>query len=69
MEVAKKVVAQCPDCGFTDASIDKQSFSCYPNSPSLVTYTEQDLREPHRQIVAIIAVTATIIAVYVLRNR
>ena len=32
------VTALCPDCGFTDASIDKQSFSCYPDSPSFVTY-------------------------------
>ena len=37
-EVVEKVVAQCPDCGFTDASIDKQSFSCYPESPLFVTY-------------------------------
>ena len=38
IEVVEKVVALCPDCGFTDTSIDKQSFSCYPNSPSFVTY-------------------------------
>ena len=38
MEIVKKVVDLCPDCGFTDASIDKQSFSCYPDSPSFVTY-------------------------------
>ena len=37
-EVAEKVVALCPDCGFTDVSIDKPSFSCYPDSPSFVTY-------------------------------
>ena len=37
-EVVEKVVALCPDCGFTDVSIDKPSFSCYPDSPSFVTY-------------------------------
>ena len=37
-EVVHNVVALCPDCGFTDASIDQESFSCYPNSPSYVTY-------------------------------
>ena len=37
-EVVDIVTALCPDCGFTDVSIDKQSFSCYPDSPSFVTY-------------------------------
>ena len=37
-EVIEKVAALCPECGFTDASIDKQSFSCYSQSPSFVTY-------------------------------
>ena len=37
-EVVEKVAALCPECGFTDASIDKQSFSCYSQSPSFVTY-------------------------------
>ena len=37
-EVVDIVTALCPDCGFTDASIDKQSFSCYSDSPSFVTY-------------------------------
>ena len=37
-EVVEKVVSLCPDCGFTDDSIDKPSFSCYPDSPSFVTY-------------------------------
>ena len=37
-EVVDIVTALCPDCGFTDASINKQSFSCYPDSPSFVTY-------------------------------
>ena len=32
------MVALCPECGFTVTSIDKQSFSCYPDSPSFVTY-------------------------------
>ena len=32
------MVSLCPDCGFTDAAIDKQSFSCYPDTPSFVTY-------------------------------
>ena len=37
-EVVDIVTALCPDCGFTDASIDKQCFLCYPDSPSFVTY-------------------------------
>ena len=37
-EVVEKVAALCPEGGFTDASIDKQSFSCYSQSPSFVTY-------------------------------
>ena len=34
----EKLSALCPDCGVTEAIIDKQSFSCYPESPSYVTY-------------------------------
>ena len=34
----EKLSALCPDCGVTEADIDKQSFSCYPESPSYVTY-------------------------------
>ena len=37
-EVVEKVVSLCPDCGFTDDSIGKPSFSCYPNTPAFVTY-------------------------------
>ena len=37
-EVVEKVVTLCPECGFTVTSIDKQSFLCYPDSPSFVTY-------------------------------
>ena len=37
-EVVEKVVSLCPDCGFTDDSIGKLSFSCYPNTLSFVTY-------------------------------
>lgn len=38
MEVVEKLSALCPDCGVSEADIDKQSFSCYPESPSYVTY-------------------------------
>ena len=34
----EKLSALCPDCGVSEADIDKQSFSCYPESPSYVTY-------------------------------
>ena len=34
----EKLNALCPDCGVSEADIDKQSFSCYPESPSYVTY-------------------------------
>ena len=34
----EKLSALCPDCRVTEADIDKQSFSCYPESPSYVTY-------------------------------
>ena len=37
-EVVGNIVVLCPDCSFTDAAIDQQSFSCYPDSPSFVTY-------------------------------
>ena len=33
-----KLSALCPDCGVTQAIIDKQAFLCYPESPSYVTY-------------------------------
>ena len=34
----ERLNALCPDCGVSEADIDKQSFSCYPESPSYVTY-------------------------------
>ena len=34
----EKLNTLCPDCGVSEADIDKQSFSCYPESPSYVTY-------------------------------
>ena len=34
----EKLSALCPDCGVTEAIIDKQAFLCYPESPSYVTY-------------------------------
>ena len=34
----EKLSALCPDCGVTQAIIDKQAFLCYPESPSYVTY-------------------------------
>ena len=34
----EKLSALCPDCEVSEADIDKQSFSCYPESPSYVTY-------------------------------
>ena len=34
----EKLSALCPDCGVSEADIDKQSFLCYPESPSYVTY-------------------------------
>ena len=34
----ERLSALCPDCGVSEADIDKQSFSCYPESPSYVTY-------------------------------
>ena len=37
-EVVDNIVALCPNCSFTEAAIDQQSFSCYPDSPSFVTY-------------------------------
>ena len=37
-EVVEKLSALCPDCGVTQAIIDKQAFLCYPESPSYVTY-------------------------------
>ena len=37
-EVVEKLRALCPDCGVTQAIIDKQAFLCYPESPSYVTY-------------------------------
>ena len=34
----EKLSALCPDCGVTEAVIDRQAFLCYPESPSYVTY-------------------------------
>ena len=34
----EKLSTLCPDCGVTQAIIDKQAFLCYPESPSYVTY-------------------------------
>ena len=34
----EKLSALCPDCGVTQAIIDKQALLCYPESPSYVTY-------------------------------
>ena len=35
-QVLEELSASCPDCG--DVSIDEQSFSCFPESPTHVTY-------------------------------
>ena len=32
------LAASCSDCSITNDIIDKQSFSCYPESPSFLTY-------------------------------
>ena len=33
-----QLTASCSDCGITSDIIDRQSFSCYPESPTYVTY-------------------------------
>ena len=37
-EVVEKLSASCSDCSITNDIIDKQSFSCYPESPSFLMY-------------------------------
>ena len=37
-EVVDQLTASCSDCGITSDIIDRQSFSCYPESPTYVTY-------------------------------
>ena len=37
-EVVEKLSASCFECTITDDIIDKQSFSCYTESPSFLTY-------------------------------
>ena len=37
-EVVEILAASCSDCSITNDIIDKQSFSCYPESPSYLTY-------------------------------
>ena len=37
-EVVDQLTASCSDCGITSDIIDKQSFACYPESPTYVTY-------------------------------
>ena len=36
--MVRKLTASCPDCGITSDIIDMQSFRCFPDSPSHVTY-------------------------------
>ena len=36
--ILKELTASCPECGITDDIIDKQSFACFPESPTYVTY-------------------------------
>ena len=36
--VLEEVTDSCADCGITNDIIDKQSFSCFPESPTYVTY-------------------------------
>ena len=33
-----QLIASCSDCGITSDIIDRQSFACYPESPTYVTY-------------------------------
>ena len=37
-EVVDQLTASCSDCGITSDIIDRQSFSCNPESPTYVTY-------------------------------
>ena len=36
--VVEELTASCAECGITDDIIDKQSFACFPESPTYVTY-------------------------------
>ena len=36
--MVRKLTSSCPECGITSDIIDMQSFSCFPESPSRVTY-------------------------------
>ena len=36
--VLEELTASCAECGITDDIIDKQSFACFPESPTYVTY-------------------------------
>ena len=36
--VIEELTASCAECGITDDIIDKQSFACFPESPTHVTY-------------------------------
>ena len=36
--VIEELTASCAECGITDDIIDKQSFACFPESPTYVTY-------------------------------
>ena len=36
--VLEELTDSCSDCGITNDIIDKQSFSCFPESPTYVTY-------------------------------
>ena len=36
--VIEELTASCAECGITNDIIDKQSFACFPESPTYVTY-------------------------------
>ena len=36
--VIEELTASCAECGITDDIIDEQSFACFPESPTYVTY-------------------------------
>ena len=36
--VVEELTGSCAECGITDDIIDKQSFACFPESPTYVTY-------------------------------
>ena len=38
MTVLKQLTALCAECGISDDIIDEQSFACFPESPTYVTY-------------------------------